>query len=91
MAKQPVQMKYGLNFSKIACYSIAVSITHIINNLSISTNVYPDKWEIARISPIFKSGDSSDVTNYRPISILSVLSKLLERSIFDQLYTFLDA
>ena len=43
------------------------------------------------ITPIFKSGDSSDVNNYRPISILPVLSKLLERSIFDQLYPFLDA
>ena len=41
-------------------------------------------------SPIFKSGDSSDVNNYRPISILPVLSKFLERSIFDQLYPFLD-
>ena len=75
---------------KLACHSIVVPITHIIN-LSISTNVFPDKWKSARISPIFKSGDSSDVNNYRPISILPVLSKLLERSIFDQLYPFLDA
>ena len=49
------------------------------------------RWKSARISPIFKNGDGSDVNNYRPISILPVISKLLERSVFDQMYPFLNS
>ena len=75
---------------KIACNSIVTPITHIINR-SILSSVYPDKWKSARISPIFKNGDGSDVNNYRPISILPVISKLLERSVFDQMYPFLNS
>ena len=74
---------------KIACNSIVTPIIHIINR-SIISSVYPDKWKSARISPIFKNGDGSDVDNYRRISILPVILRLLERSVFDQLYPFLN-
>ena len=44
----------------------------------------------AKVIPLFKSGDTSDVGNYRPISILPVVSKILEQPVCDQLYEYLN-
>ena len=46
--------------------------------------------EIARVTPIFKSGKTSDLNNYRPISIIPVIAKVFEKVIYDQLYKFLN-
>ena len=46
--------------------------------MSITTGCFPKDWKCARITPIFKSSDSSLPKNYRPISILPIISKLLE-------------
>ena len=62
----------------------ALSITPVITelfNLSIRLCELPDEWKIARVSPIPKPGSHSDPRNYRPISLLSILSKLLEKHI----------
>ena len=66
---------------------IAPSLTNIIN-LSLSTGVFPDKWKYAKVFPIFKEGERSDPNNYRPISVLPVVSKLIERIVFRQLYSY---
>ena len=68
---------------------ISGPLTHIIN-LSLSTNTVPSLWKSAKISPIFKSGNPEHVENYRPISILPTLSKIMERTVHDQLYNFLE-
>jgi hypothetical protein len=65
-------------------------ITHIIN-LSLSTGIVPTKMKIAKVIPIFKSGDRSDFSQYRPISILPVFSKLLEKIVAKKLINFLDS
>ena len=57
--------------------AIVPSLTRLFN-LSLSTGTFPNSWKLAHIVPVPKSGDSADPTNYRPISILSVVSKLLE-------------
>ena len=44
------------------------------------------QWKTHYITPIFKSGDKASVKNYRPISLLPILSKVLERIVFDQIY-----
>ena len=56
-------------------YSLCAVATHIINN-SIEEGVFPSELKLARVAPLFKSGDSSQITNYRPISIFS---KIFER------------
>ena len=66
---------------------IVQPLTHIIN-LSLVTGKIPDAWKKARVTPIHKSGDTSDPTNYRPISILPILSKVLERLVFNQVYDY---
>ena len=73
---------------KEAAPIVAPSLTHIIN-LSITTGIFPDEWKLARVSPIYKEGVKSDPNNYRPISVLPVISKLIERVVFDQFYEYL--
>lgn len=68
---------------------ISESITYLCN-LSIKTGMFPDKWKEAKVKPLHKSGPKDDLNNYRPISILPVLSKLFERHVHDSLSCFLD-
>ncbi len=62
----------------------------LILNESITCGVFPNVWKLARVTPIFKSGSKNNVNNYRPISVISVFSKMLERLVHDQLFDFLD-
>jgi hypothetical protein len=64
-------------------------IMHLINQ-SFSTGIVPKAMKIANITPIFKSGDCHDMANYRPISKLIWLSKILERAMHDRIYKFLE-
>ena len=45
----------------------------------ITTGVFPDSFKISKIIPLFKKGDSSLLSNYRPISLLPTISKIFER------------
>ncbi|CAB4042484.1 Hypothetical predicted protein, partial [Paramuricea clavata] len=69
---------------------IAPSITSLFN-LSLSTSTFPSDWKLARIIPIYKGKARNDPSNYRPISILPTLSKILEREVHKQLSTYLEA
>ena len=60
-----------------------------IFNLSLNTGKFPNSMKIARVTPVFKAGDVSDVSNYRPISILPCFSKILERIMYNRLYSYL--
>ena len=60
------------------------SVTLIINQ-SLTTGIFPDKWKIAKVIPLFKKEDDTLLDNYRPMSILPALSKILERIMFNQL------
>ena len=64
-------------------------LTHIIN-LSIIHGIVPDELKIARVVPIFKSGDKALFSNYRPISVLPCFSKFLERIIYNRIITYLN-
>ena len=54
-----------------------------ILNISLAKGIFPGKLKIARVTPIFKKGNNTLVTNYRPISILPCLSKSLERIMYN--------
>lgn len=64
-------------------------LTYCIN-LSLLAGIVPKRTKIARIKPVFKSGDKNDMCNYRPISILPTISKVLERVVYNRLYGYLD-
>ena len=68
---------------------ISLPIAHIFN-LSIRQGCFPEKLKKSRTVPIFKSGDQYSTDNYRPISLLSQLSKILEKIVSVQLVNHLD-
>ena len=53
------------------------------------TGIYPNIWKLANVTPIHKKGDKNLVNNYRPISLLSICSKIFEKIISSQLYSYL--
>ena len=55
-----------------------------ICNLSIRLSAFPDKCKIAKLKPLFKKGSKTEAKNYRPISLLPLISKIVERVIYDQ-------
>ena len=58
-------------------------------NASFSSSIFPECLKCARIVPIYKKGDSKNISNYRPISLLPTLSKVFERCILRRLLDFL--
>ena len=69
--------------------NILKALSHIFN-LSIKDGIFPQKMKIAKVIPIFKEGSRLNVENYRPISLLQVFSKILERIIHNRLTSFLN-
>ena len=64
-------------------------LTYLIN-LSFSTGIFPDKLKTACVIPLYKSGDKSEIINYRPVSLLSVFSKIFERLMYNRVVSFFD-
>ena len=54
----------------------------------LNTGIFPEKLKIAKVIPIFKKGDEEFFNNYRPISILPAISKIIEKVIYQQIYQF---
>ena len=65
------------------------SLAYIFNT-SLERNKFPDDWKTARVTTIFKNGKKSDKSNYCPISVLPVISRLFEKLVSNQLYQYLD-
>ena len=63
-------------------------LTYILNQ-SLSNGKVPDKMKIAKVVPIFKKGHKESLNNYRPISLLTTISKILERLVYKRTLKFL--
>ena len=74
---------------KFFAEDIAPILTFIFQQ-SLDTGTVPSDWRLANISPIFKKGDRSKASNYRPVSITSICSKLLEHVIFSNIMDHCD-
>ena len=68
---------------------IASPLSNVIN-LSLLQGVVPDDLKSARVVPLFKKNDKIEVENYRPVSVLGIVSKVFERDVSDQIETYLD-
>ena len=73
---------------KILCPLISASLSQIINE-SFQSGIFPEKMKLAKVIPLFKKGCPLTASNYRPISLLSVFSKITEKVIYKRLYKFL--
>ena len=51
-------------------------------NNSLHQNIFPTDWKLAHVIPLLKAGDKSFLSNYRPVSLLSCVSKILEKKCF---------
>ena len=78
---------------KLTRKTIVPSVCHSdILNLSLQSNKFPTKWKIAKVIPLYKGkGSKHDPKNYRPVAILPILSKVLERAMFQQIVTYMDS
>ena len=70
LSKCPGYDEISFNVVKKCFSELCEPLKHVFN-ISIETGVFPNKLKIARVSPVYKAGDSSGLTNYRPISVLS--------------------
>lgn len=77
-------------FLKDAAETITPSITHIIN-LSIESGRFPNDLKKAKVIPLYKKGSKLEQGNYRPVSILCTLSKIIERIVFEQVNNYLSS
>ena len=72
-------------FVKDCAYALVQPLLTIYN-LSLKTAVFPDCWKLTRLCPIFKSGNTSDISNYRAIAILCNFAKVFEISLYARIY-----
>ena len=94
MQKFKVSKSFGIHgissyFLKIGMSVLAPELSTIFNT-SISEGLFPNNWKVARVAPIYKEGPAEDRSNYRPISVLPVVSRLFEKTAFDQLNDYFD-
>ena len=76
------------NFSvKLAADHVAKPLHHIVT-LSILQNRFPKSWKFSKVLPLHKKQDPLERKNYRPVSILSPLSKVLEKIVYEQIYEY---
>ena len=69
--------------------SIVGPLTHIFNQ-SLRTGIFPDEWKIAKVTPIHKADEKNVCGNYRPVSVISVVSKVFEKVVYEQLMQYLE-
>ena len=80
--------KISCKIIKKAAPIISDSLTLIFNQ-AITLSSFPDEWKMAKVVPLYKNGQRNIPGNYRPISVLPAISKIMERILYDQLYDYL--
>ena len=76
-------------YDKIPNKLLKIAALHICQSLTSLTNIFPHEFGIANVSTLFKTGDHTDKDNYRPILVIHTVTRIFERIIYEQLYTYL--
>ena len=74
---------------KLAKHELLPAITHIVN-LSIEERKFPQMWKCAKVIPLHKKEEITLPKNYRPVALLPIMSKILERAIFTQIIKYFE-
>ena len=91
-----LRLNTAAGHDKIPMWSVKESINYIsepltyVLNISINSGLLPAQLKLARVVPLDKSGDKSLLSNYRPLSVLPVFSKFLEKVVYNRLIRFFD-
>ena len=64
-------------------------LVHILN-LPLHQGVFPSELKITRVIPIYKGGDNMQINNYRPVSVLALISKIFERIMYNKIIEFVN-
>ena len=75
----------------IDTYNSSKNFLFYVSKVSIKQGIFPDSPKVAKVTPIFKSDAKGSISNYRPISILPVFLKVLERIMYNRVYNNLDS
>ena len=82
-------LSFDCKLLRLSCESIVSHVTHLFN-LTFTHGLIPKDWKVARVSPVYKkSGVVNNASNYRPISVLGFLAKLIEKDVQCQLMSYL--
>ena len=91
-----LRLNTAAGHDKIPMWSVKESINYIsepltyVLNLSINSGIVPAQMKLARVVPLYKSGDKRLLSNYTPVSVLPVFSKILEKAVYNRLIRFFD-
>ena len=81
----PGHDEISFNITKSCFGSLSKPLLHVFR-LSLEEGIFPDDLKAAKVTPIIKAGDENDFGNYRPISVLSGFSKILEKITYKRLF-----
>lgn len=70
-------------------HKLAPDIVILINTI-FETGVYPSQFKLAMVTPLFKGGNKSSVENFRPISVLTILNKIVEKALYKRIFGFVN-
>ena len=74
---------------KLAKNELLTAITHIVN-LSITQCIFPEQFKLAKVIPLHKKDDWLNPKNFRPVAILPILSKIIEKAVFIQMIEYMN-
>jgi hypothetical protein len=70
---------------KISAHYVLSPLTFIFNKI-LTTGVFPERMKFSEVKPLYKKGNTAELSNYRPISLLTSFSKIFKKIIYDRLY-----
>jgi hypothetical protein len=74
---------------KMSAPYILSPLMHIVNKI-LSMGIFPDRLKFSEFKPLYKDGNTLDFSNYRPISLLTSFSKVIEKILYKRLYHYLE-
>ena len=83
-SKSPGADRTPFKILKDAVHLVSTPLT-LIFNASLEKGIFPQIWKLARVAPIYKTGSKTGANNYRPISVLSAVLRILEKIVHNQL------